>query len=707
MRHAFDYIRSRRVDWNITEIRIHTSDETRRSRRFVRLLIAVFFLVTIILIGVSITLLLTQEPVNLSGSRVRTSNVSDDNGTAKSSRLQFRRRRPEYRRFTFDDLFSGKVFLKDSYTIAWSRDGGFIQSKDEYLESPTVATVIKPGTFEATYYLADSSMMSSLSPSGKYTYEAETVKQFFRHSNEDLYQIRRLENGTVTGKPFHVGPTGDSTETVLAFKWNPDPNKNDFVFVNDYNLYYQMDPEKPGTATPITKDGNYLLRYGVPDWLYEEEILSSGDAIWWSDSGKYIAYMRFDDRAVNRIYIPKYLKGSQYPQYMEIPYPKAGVEENPITELYMYSLKTKKSVVVEPPAQLTNMNQSFYIFSNQWLKMPAPVSSSLGEERLATVWSNREQNLVYITLCNESDCVTAHIQSFTLKGRSMWAEPTDFKAILASETGFFTILPHPYTDGNIYNHVAHLKLRKNGGANVDVWHGGAYDVREIKGYDIQSDTLTFTSAGGGLGTMRLYKITQATMANQLSISSLSSVVSDCDYGSYEVSPDGRRAALSCIQPFRNTRMYLMDVNTPTNNKLLEGGEATHIPFDVPEISYEIVKLSSGFDVHVGIMKPPKFDLTFKYPVIVDVYGGPNSCRVRRSTPNPNVIHFCSNLGAIVVWIDGRGANNRGWNVKSPVYKTLGQYETADTIEAVKYLSSKYSYFDRKHMAVFGWVSSPK
>ncbi|VDL70765.1 unnamed protein product [Nippostrongylus brasiliensis] len=72
----------------------------------------------------------------------------------------------------------------------------------------------------------------------------------------------------------------------------------------------------------------------------------------------------------------------------------------------------------------------------------------------------------------------------------------------------------------------------------------------------------------------------------------------------------------------------------------------------------LMKYVTG-NVHVGIMKPPKFDLTFKYPVIVDVYGGPNSCRVRRSTPNPNVIHFCSNLGAIVVWIDGRGANNRG------------------------------------------------
>ncbi|WKY13178.1 hypothetical protein Q1695_004188 [Nippostrongylus brasiliensis] len=292
-------------------------------------------------------------------------------------------------------------------------------------------------------------MMGSLSPSGKYTYEAETVKQFFRHSNEDLYQIRRLENGTVTGKPFHVRSyRRDSTETVLAFKWNP-VNKNDFVFVNDYNLYYQMDPEKPKTAIDNKR------RELSAAMVYQTGFVrvNGKHCQRWSDSGKYIAYMR----CTNSI--------------------KSRCRENPITELYMYSLKTKKSVVVEPPAQLTNMRSG-----------------------------------PHSVLHTEKDAVCG-------------AEPTDFKAILASETGFFTILPRTYTDGNICNHVA----------------------PEARGYDIQSDTLTFTSAGGGLGTMRLYKITQATMANRLSISSLSSVVSDCDYSSYEVSPDGRRAALSCIQ----------------------------------------------------------------------------------------------------------------------------------------------------------------
>ncbi|KAK5970600.1 Dipeptidyl peptidase family member 2 [Trichostrongylus colubriformis] len=680
----------------------NTSDGTRQSRKFVRLLIAAFFSVTIILVVVSIALLLTQEPVNLSEDESHRAIPSNRDGNRSATRLSFRHQRPEYRKFTFDDLFSGKVFLKDTYTTAWTRDGGLIRTKDEYSETPSVATIIKPGTFNAVPYLSDSSIMNTMSSNSKYAYTSETLKTIFRYSNEALYRIFRIENGTRIGEPLPVGPTKDGTETVLVFKWNPNPVKNDFVFVHDYNIYYQADPEKLGSARQLTKDGHYLLRYGVSDWLYEEEILSSAEALWWSDSGNYISYLRLDDRSVNRVYIPKYLRNSQYPRYMEVPYPKAGVEENPQTVQYIWSLKTGEAVVAEPPAQLAAMNQSYYVFSNQWIRMPKDLRSDLGEERLVTVWANREQTLVYITLCNELDCALVYTQLFTINGRSMSAEPTDFKTILATEKGFFVILPHAYTDGNIYNHIAHVRIQKNGTGRITAWHGGAYDVKEMKGYEIKTDTLTFTSSGQGVGTMRLYRLARATSDNQSSIVVLSALVSDCDYGSYDVSPDGKRAVLGCLQPFKNTKLYLMNVDMPTNNKLLDGAEEAHIPFDLPELSYESVKLPSGFEVHIGLMKPPKFNPTLKYALLVDVYGGPNSCRVRRSTPNPNMIHFCSDLGVIVAWIDGRGSSNRGWNMRGAVYKALGQFEAIDTIDAVKYLTSRYSYIDSERVAVFGW-----
>ncbi|KHJ80156.1 peptidase, S9A/B/C family, catalytic domain protein, partial [Oesophagostomum dentatum] len=243
---------------------------------------------------------------------------------------------------------------------------------------------------------------------------------------------------------------------------------------------------------------------------------------------------------------------------------------------------------------------------------------------------------------------------------------------------------------------------KSGVGRITAWYGGANDVYEIEGYDIQSDVLTFSSPGGGIGTNRLYRVSQASTANQSIVVEISSFIPDCDYATHEVSPDGKRATLSCIKPFHNTKLYLVDVQNPANNKLLEGADAAHIPFDLPEISYERATLPSGYEVHIAIMKPPKFDPSLKYPILVDVYGGPNSCKVWRSTPTPNMIHFCSNLGAIVVRVDGRGSCNRGWNIKAPVYKSLGQYEAIDTIAAVKHLIAKYPFMDKERVAVFGW-----
>ncbi|VDM61692.1 unnamed protein product [Angiostrongylus costaricensis] len=572
-----------------------------------------------------------------------------------------------------------------------------VTGEREHLSSSTV-TLVQPGTFDAVEYPMDASLVRAMSSNRKYAYITQNTKEIFRHSNEELYEVFRIVNGTRTGDSFAVGPKGNGFEAIHSLEWNPNPNKNDFIFVHDYNIYYQDDPEKPGSAVKLTPDGNYLLRYGVPDWLYEEEILLSGDAIWWADSGDYVAYLRFDDRLVNRIYIPEYFRGSQYPQYIEIPYPKAGVKENPLITLYIWKVSTKKSVIIEPPLALMKMNQSYYVFTSKWLKMPIDVRRSFGFERLLTVWATREQNLLYITLCNDTDCLLTYTQSFTINGQSMWAEPSDFKQILASRVGFFVILPHAYHDGNIYNHIAHIQILKNGSGRITSWHGESYDIHEIKAYNMKSDTLTFTSAGGAIGTMQLYKS---------SVISLSSFILDCDYGSFDVSPDGRRVAASCLQPFRNTKMYLMDIDIPSNNKLLEGADETHIPFDLPELSFELMELPSNygesdFKAHVGIMKPPMFDPTMKYPLLVDVYGGPNSCRVRRVTPNSNMIYFCSHLNAIVVWIDGRGASNRGWNLKSPVYKALGQYETQDTIDAVKLLISKYSFIDEQRVAIFGW-----
>ncbi|CAJ0949857.1 unnamed protein product, partial [Mesorhabditis belari] len=47
------------------------------------------------------------------------------------------------------------------------------------------------------------------------------------------------------------------------------------------------------------------------------------------------------------------------------------------------------------------------------------------------------------------------------------------------------------------------------------------------------------------------------------------------------------------------------------------------------------------EAHVGIMRPPKFDPTETYPVLLDVYGGPNSYINSLETPWDFLVYLCS------------------------------------------------------------------
>ena len=54
-------------------------------------------------------------------------------------------------------------------------------------------------------------------------------------------------------------------------------------------------------AVFLPGDGKLDVVYnGIPDWVYEEEVLASDNAIWWSPDRKFLCYMRFDDTQVHR-----------------------------------------------------------------------------------------------------------------------------------------------------------------------------------------------------------------------------------------------------------------------------------------------------------------------------------------------------------------------------------------------------------------------
>ena len=71
---------------------------------------------------------------------------------------------------------------------------------------------------------------------------------------------------------------------------------------------------------------------GYPDWVYEEEILSSSSCVWASEVTKpVLAFLIFNSTGVPEATITEYGSGTgAYPSYRRIPYPKAGDQESSV-----------------------------------------------------------------------------------------------------------------------------------------------------------------------------------------------------------------------------------------------------------------------------------------------------------------------------------------------------------------------------------------
>ncbi len=110
---------------------------------------------------------------------------------------------------------------------------------------------------------------------------------------------------------------------VQLAEWGPRGSALAVVVGND--IYYAKDAESE--LQRVTTTGVHDTVYnGVPDWVYEEEVLSSKKALWFSPDGAMLAYATYDDSRVPVMTLPYYGRPGdlnfQYTRAINIRYPK-------------------------------------------------------------------------------------------------------------------------------------------------------------------------------------------------------------------------------------------------------------------------------------------------------------------------------------------------------------------------------------------------
>jgi dipeptidyl-peptidase-4 len=107
------------------------------------------------------------------------------------------------------------------------------------------------------------------------------------------------------------------------------------------------------------------------------------------------------------------------------------------------------------------------------------------------------------------------------------------------------------------------------------------------------------------------------------------------------------------------------------------------------------------DIYGVIVRPTKFDPKRKYPIIENIYAGPQGSFVPKTFADRSQMQGLADLGFIVVQMDGMGTNNRSKAFHDVCWKNLGDAGFPDRILWIKAAAAKFPSMDLSRVGIYG------
>jgi len=444
------------------------------------------------------------------------------------------------------------------------------------------------------------------------------------------------------------------------------------AFYRDRNVFLSKADGSDEKA--LTSDGSEAnrIKNGTASWVYGEE-LGQNTAMWWSPSGAYLAYYRFDESGVPDYFLQ--LDQTKLQSTIDVEaYPKAGVS-NPVVELFVYDVATGKttSVDIRDGKAFTDDVVGHYVYNVGW--------TPDGKELLVNR-TNRWQNILEVAACSPAS------GSCRVVVRDEWpASWVDNRpAMQFLEDGNRFIWSSERTGWENYY------LYDMSGTLLSTITQHQFEVGGIVRVDEKAKTLWYMArSGDNHMKMQLHRIGfDGNKDVRLTDPSLNHSV--------RVSPDGKYFLDVAQTHNRAPFTTLFDAK---GKKVADVAQSDLTKFDelgLQSVELFTYKAADGVtELHGMLNKPSNFDPSKSYPLLISVYAGPktNGARENFSTGNP-----MTEYGFLVASLDSRSAAGRGKHFLDAIYQKLGVVEIDDQAEGVKELA-KRPYVDGKRVGIFG------
>ncbi|XP_068165574.1 dipeptidyl peptidase 4-like [Antennarius striatus] len=571
------------------------------------------------------------------------------------------------RTFTLDDVFNTSLKPK-SYNLRWI-------SADEYLHKSQGSVFLhKVPSGEASEFISKTLFDENeaydyqLSADRKYVAFMSNYSKLWRHSFTASYSLYDRETGKYLAS--------DIPDKVQYFSWAPVGNKLAYVWGN--NVYIKPRPESPPQQVTHNGRDNQIFN-GIPDWVYEEEMFSSNQGLWWSPGGTFVAYVESNDTEVHMIEYTWYGE-NQYPSTVSIPYPKPGTP-NPVVKLFVVDADDTTNIT-EVVVPKVFRSSEHYLATVTWVT----------DQRIAVQWLERVQQHLTLQMYNFTGSQWEALEFQWVSSSTGWVgrfSPPE-PVFDADGRGYYLVM----SDDKGYKHIHHTVRY----GMVHPITSGQWEVIDI--LKVTADSVFYSSNEGGKPGVR--HVYQQTKTGTIKCLTCDFRGEDCQYNSAYFSHDTSFYLLRCRGP-GTPQQVLMDTRTNQEVKVLEDNkDFTSLISGVgmPKMRRAHIKLG-GFDFWYQMYLPPGFDKSKKYPLLIDVYAGPCSQQVDYIYRVDWSTYLASTEKIIVASFDGRGSGYQGDAVMHAIYKRLGTYEVEDQIEAAREFI-KMGFIDKDRVAIWGW-----
>lgn len=470
-----------------------------------------------------------------------------------------------------------------------------------------------------------------------------------------LYVVERAD-GKVTQLK-----TGEGA--CLDPKFSPDGKSVAYVRDSDVQV---IDLAK-NVEKRVTKGGTESKPHGLAEFVAQEE-MGRFTGYWFSPDSRSIVFQETDHTGVEMFGVPDPTKPELAPERFF--YPRPG-KKNAAVKLGVIP------VTGGTPKWLSWDAAKFpYLASVVWKDGPLTLVVQNREQTTEQVLSADPKSGKTTVLLTEEDAAWLNLdQDFPL----WWKDPS---APLGTGVGFFWATER--------NGAREVELRKPDGSLLASWVKPAAGFGTLVGFAPATKTLFFTG-GTNPTAATLFKVVDggAVEAVKTPGDPLSTVVAKLTGG------DGF-VALS----------YTSSKAMPKHAVIrVEGGE----PVEVPSVALEpTLKLSMDiFQLEndgpwAAVLRPASFVKGQKYPVVLNVYGGPHHLEVTQVTRENLVLQWLANQGFLVVKVDGRGTPRRTRAWERAISHDFATLTAADQISGLQQVGKRVPEADLSRVGVYGW-----